>query len=456
MRLLHTTRFRLEEFSDSQVPKYCILSHRWGNDEVEFADVIGQRWKARSQSYRKVHGCCRLAKQRGFDWIWIDTCCIDKRSSAELSEAINSMFKYYSEAEFCIAYLSDVQSDCDPTSRRSKHRRAESFMKSVWFTRGWTLQELLAPRRLYFYDGDFGLIGSKAELSQMVSDATGIATMYLNGRRGFNEASIATRMSWASERQTTRIEDQAYSLLGIFGVSMPALYGEGEKAFFNLQQQIIKHSDDESIYAWICKGAHDDMPFGMLADSPRNFRHSDQVQRARTRVDKPPASWTGRGLKFSQNLASLKSKFGTKVINYEGKVALACKQRLRDRKGHYDRTVAIWLRKIDGAWYRFLCNKFYYMPELKPTWNSIGDEKFQTFYVPQPNLITTPRLHYKGQRDMIAMVRNGMQREKRDREDYETKKILHGIGTKVGLYTLGFAGVAAVHGMTAASKRRLN
>lgn len=203
---------------------------------------------------------------------------------AELTEAINSMFNYYRDAKLCIAYLSDVPSYRSQSKIHSRPDCLQSFKKSVWFSRGWTLQELLAPKHLDFYDRDFKFIGSRSNLSQLVSVVTGIDPKYLNGRSKLNEASVATRMSWASKRQTTRSEDEAYSLMGIFGVNMALLYGEGKRAFFRLQQQIIEYSDDESIFAWICPEAGNQEPFGMLAESPRNFQWSRDVYHVRVRT----------------------------------------------------------------------------------------------------------------------------------------------------------------------------
>ena len=184
MRLLHTATFRFEEFLDSKVPKYAILSHRWGDGEVTFQDFhIGkeQTWPG----FVKIKSCCSLAQSRGFEWIWIDTCCIDKKSSAELSEAINSMFRWYAEAGECYAYLSDVRGDKGLDI-------SASFKQSGWFTRGWTLQELLAPSSVIFYNVKWNRIGCKKELLREVSEVTGIGVQYLNDMR---EASVATKMS---------------------------------------------------------------------------------------------------------------------------------------------------------------------------------------------------------------------------------------------------------------------
>lgn len=255
MWLLNVHSRDLESFQDSDTPSYAILSHTWDKDEVSFKDVQKRHCSDR-EGYRKVDLCCKHASSSGYDYVWIDTCCIDKRSSAELSEAINSMYRWYSEADICYAYFSDVSTADD------------EWVQSKWFTRGWTLQELLAPRKLEFYDNSWRYLGNKLEDWQAISDRTSIP---LKALVKFNpiDFSIAQRMSWAVDRVTTRSEDRAYSLLGIFDVNMPLLYGEGGmKAFYRLQEEIMKISTDLSIFAWSCS-PHPS--FGMLARSPDSF-----------------------------------------------------------------------------------------------------------------------------------------------------------------------------------------
>ena len=169
---------------------------------------------------------------------------IDKRSSAELSEAINSMYTWYANAEVCYAYLSDVSESAAIDGAGSECAR------SRWFTRGWTLQELIAPRSMVFYSANWTKIGEKSNsISPLLSTTTGIDADILTGDRELETASVAKRMSWAARRTTTRTEDLAYSLMGIFSVNMPMLYGEGAKAFISLQEEIMKASDDETLFA---------------------------------------------------------------------------------------------------------------------------------------------------------------------------------------------------------------
>jgi len=223
------------------------------------------------------------------EWVWIDTCCIDKSSSAELSEAINSMFRYYQNAVKFYAYLADVPSNDNVRSADS------AFVYSRWFTRGWTLQELIASKRVFFYSQDWVQLGSRYDLCAQIASITGIAAEVLVGAeqsptKDFRTSSIAQRMSWASKRRTTRLEDIAYCLMGLFDVNMPLLYGEGTKAFLRLQEEILKRSNDNTLFAWhilpVIKTPDVSWGWkqteveaigtgGFLAPNPSAFRYSD-------------------------------------------------------------------------------------------------------------------------------------------------------------------------------------
>ncbi|CAG8957365.1 hypothetical protein HYFRA_00010791, partial [Hymenoscyphus fraxineus] len=259
MRLLHCRTFELRDFFQNATPSYAILSHTWEQEELDCHEILnihGSHEHAKKKTgFRKITNCCKQATEDGFEYVWIDTCCIDKTSSAELSEAINSMYVWYSNAAICYAYLVDVPLPSDPPSSSSlesssdKEKRYSKFTASRWWTRGWTLQELLAPTSVRFFSQDWKFIGTKDFLSDLISRVTGIDAATLKGRP-VGEESIAKRMSWASKRVTTRVEDIAYCLIGIFGVNLPLLYGEGEKAFVRLQEEIMKSSDDQSLFAW--------------------------------------------------------------------------------------------------------------------------------------------------------------------------------------------------------------
>ncbi|KAL2124623.1 hypothetical protein VTJ04DRAFT_988 [Mycothermus thermophilus] len=281
MRLLNVDTFKLEDFFYVDPPPYAILSHTWGSDseEVSYSDVLNGRLDSEATRPPKVSGCCATAKADGYQYVWIDTCCIDKTNSVELQEAINSMFQWYRDANICYAYLSDVPSGVSEDETRA------AFSSSRWFTRGWTLQELLAPLNMRFYSRDWEVIGTKGQLCNLVEEITGIPTMYLIGVSDLHEASVAQRMSWAAKRVTKRQEDIAYCLLGIFGVSMPMIYGEKEKAFRRLQDQIMKETGDDSIFAWDLdldeqtpKVIPTPVPGALLAPLPSSFANCGNIR----------------------------------------------------------------------------------------------------------------------------------------------------------------------------------
>jgi hypothetical protein len=262
------TSLVLHEFVGANIPPYTILSHTWGpaEEEVSFRDMRQDRDAAvKKAGYSKIQKCCLKASQEGHQYVWIDTCCIDKRSSAELSEAINSMYKWYFSAQVCYVYLEDVPSRSPDASLDEID---DALSKSRWFTRGWTLQELIAPGYCRYFAKDWILIGTKGKpqgpsqgnsedrtsehFVSTLCKITGIYPRILRNPRFLSSASVAEGMSFASRRQTVRDEDVAYSLMGLFGVHMPILYGEGkEKAFERLQLEIIKSSSDQTIFAWV-------------------------------------------------------------------------------------------------------------------------------------------------------------------------------------------------------------
>jgi hypothetical protein len=263
MRLLNAATLHLEAVIPGSKPKYVALSHRWKEgEEVSFRDIHTDHAKTKG-GFTKIKACCETALREGFSHVWIDTCCIDQSSSAELSEAINSMFRWYREAEICYVYLHDATN-------------VQDFVDSEWFDRGWTLQELVAPAQVRLYSKDWEVIGTKSTLSHEISLKSGISKRFLLGE-DLELASIAERMSWAAKRKTTREEDASYCLLGIFDIQMPLLYGEGaKKAFFRLQSQIIRESHDQSWLAWSTFPGYTDSQSnsvlrGMLAESPAYF-----------------------------------------------------------------------------------------------------------------------------------------------------------------------------------------
>ncbi|KAH8650880.1 heterokaryon incompatibility protein-domain-containing protein [Tricladium varicosporioides] len=322
MRLLDTSTLRLKEFSGNEIPGYAILSHRWEREEVTFQDL--QDGSALGMAkYSKISGCCRQAAIDGWKWAWIDSCCIDKTSSSELSETINSMFKWYSNAKVCYVYLNDVGRS---SGKDAASDPAKGFSRSKWFTRGWTLQELLAPRVVIFFNKNWVDIGTKESLKSELSSITGIR---IQDFIKFRDVCVARKMSWASKRETTRIEDQAYCLMGLFGINMPTLYGEGNNAFLRLQLEILSSTDDESIFAWERSG-HDEEESvkklkigeekiyttkgevgrgsrgGLLANSPADFHNCGDARLAPIPgvpyMERSPYSMTNKGIRMEHLL----------------------------------------------------------------------------------------------------------------------------------------------------------
>lgn len=286
MRVLHT---RTQQFVDLPTgEKYAILSHTWGDEEVTFQEMSDPAAARRKRGFQKIEGLCSKALQDGYTYCWADQCCINKESSAELGEAINSMYQWYEEADVCYALLTDVEA-----TSTSVGPLEEQLTKSRWFTRGWTLQELLAPKNVILFDKNWNMLGTKASMMEFLAKLTRIDEAVLSGRVPLSRRSIAQRMSWAAGRVTTRIEDTAYCLLGIFDVHMPMIYGEGKRAFLRLQLQIIEQSDDHSIFAWPIGGTGNQ---GMLADSPSAFRNSHGIVSFTSRRGRPPYRMTNRGL----------------------------------------------------------------------------------------------------------------------------------------------------------------
>jgi len=328
VRLLHTEERVLQEFPSDLIPPYAILSHRWGEQEISLQDIKADGAE-KLRGYEKVKMTCSFAWERGFKYVWIDTCCIDKASSAELSEAINSMYRWYQEAEVCYAYLADVSLSADNTKIDVANHE---FRNSEWFTRGWTLQELLAPESLIFLNQEWHEIGTKSTLQPIISQITRIPGNFLLGE-DLDHASIAQRMSWASGRITTRKEDLAYSLMGIFGIYMPMLYGEGERAFIRLQEEIMKISDDHSIFAWKSTEVHS-RAVAILATSPAAFAESSNTIPTNSAfARRSPAILTSRGIYLSLHLASESKK--------DKRAILECTE-----KGKENKRFAIYLRDI--------------------------------------------------------------------------------------------------------------
>lgn len=326
MWLINAKTLELEEFPFSVRPSYAILSHRWDVEEVSFRDMHNIDRRQSMKGFQKILRCCQQALEDGLQYAWVDTCSINKESSAELTEAINSMYQWYHDAEVCYAYLYDV----GPPPLKP-------LPQSDWFGRGWTLQELIAPKTVLFFASSWDWIGDRQGLRHEISEITHIDVSMLDGSKGVEEFSIAKRMSWASNREITRPEDRAYSLLGIFQVNMPMIYGEGDRAFRRLQEQIIKDSDDHSIFAWPLSMEPDN--HGMLASSPAAFADSKDIESISVRRGRSPYSLTNRGVSITLNLTPWCLDTYIAILNCAPRYSFP--QRRTDLGG-----VGIYLRKL--------------------------------------------------------------------------------------------------------------
>ena len=270
---------------DDETTDYAILSHRWTEQEVNY-DEMNDLAKMNNgdineicgrNGYQKILDSCKRAKRDKCEWLWIDTCCIDKRSSAELSEAINSMYRWYENSRVCYAYLHDVADESFPAAR-DEQTYLHSNGWPEWFSRGWTLQEMLAPSNVQFFNKNWQFIGAKKTLASHLTNITRVPKHILTDGVRSAPPCVAQIISWAADRKTTRVEDRAYSLLGLLDVNMPMLYGEGKKAFHRLQLEIIRMSDDQSIFAWDYQ-RETGRTCSILADDPSCFKDCSEMVR---------------------------------------------------------------------------------------------------------------------------------------------------------------------------------
>ncbi|RDW91791.1 hypothetical protein BP5796_01185 [Coleophoma crateriformis] len=313
MRLIDTRTGELVSKTNPEPGSYAILSHTWGDEdeEVSIQNYGDPATASIKTGLAKIAGVIRIAQSLNLNYVWVDTCCIDKSSSAELSEAINSMFTWYQDSAICVVYLSDLPSHAN---------FEDNFPRCRWLTRGWTLQELIAPKHVQFYTEAWELCGDRSSRRDILSRVTGIDTEILENSEGLGQIPIARRMSWASNRHTTRVEDQAYCLLGIFGINMPMIYGEGPKAFMRLQEEIAKDSGDLSLFAW---ATTDDAPpkqdqryRGIFATSPKEFTIARGMKyRSAGILLEKEFSVTNRGLKIKTTLVEVPGLSMDLVLN---------------------------------------------------------------------------------------------------------------------------------------------
>ncbi|GIZ38872.1 hypothetical protein CKM354_000227100 [Cercospora kikuchii] len=319
MRLLRADGDELVlETAYGESNKYAILSHRWlpeDEQEVRYADIVNRKDDLRSKpGWNKLEWCRQQASADGLLYFWADTACIDKSSSQELTESINSMYKWYKEAEVCYVYLQDMP---DPEIEFDDHGLAtgeadiadaimtdesqpsatvfnpdhtpsiwdtwdhEAFKKCTWFTRAWTLQEMIAPRQVRFYSQSWRFICNLEDIVPEIVELTGVHEAIWKEGRHLSTFSVAQKMSWASTRTSTKVEDRAYSLLGLMGVNIPILYGEGTNSFQRLQDEILRTGSEDSIFAFNVAGETYDIgsfkTTSLLARSPEDFQGCGNV-----------------------------------------------------------------------------------------------------------------------------------------------------------------------------------
>jgi hypothetical protein len=243
MRLLKVEgpgEFSLVQVASHTDRSYAILSHTWTDgQEATYQDLISGTGNGKS-GYDKIKFCGERAAKDGLRYFWVDTCCIDKLDTDELTTAINSMFRWYRDAKRCYVYLSDViTGNCDADAQARQDLWEVAFRDSRWFTRGWTLQELIAPATVEFFSREGTRLGNKQSLEKSIQEITGIPIQALRGNP-FSDFNITERIRWAAGRQTTKEEDIAYCLLGLCEVSMPPLYGEGKEVALKRLQMTVK------------------------------------------------------------------------------------------------------------------------------------------------------------------------------------------------------------------------
>lgn len=319
MRLINVHNYEIREFYEGGIPQYAILSHTWGEpeDEVTFQDMARLRQSSSEYPYsatiqatdieirrkpgmEKILFACQQAKKDSLEWAWVDTCCIDKTSSAELDESITSMYRWYEQSTECYAFLSDFPYPMVGDMFASRLRT------SRWITRGWTLQELIAPREVTFFGKAWERLGTRSSYSKVIHHITGVPEQLLkcDPRSPSSDPchySAAQKMSWAAGRQCKKVEDVAYCLLGLFDIYMPLHYGEGSRAFVRLQEEIFRKTEDHSLFAWTGT-AEDDLldcqtVDSIFASSPLNFVKSGDIVTFHEKLG-TPAQITTHGVKI--------------------------------------------------------------------------------------------------------------------------------------------------------------
>ncbi|THV01252.1 HET-domain-containing protein [Dendrothele bispora CBS 962.96] len=226
--MINTSSLELEDFEDGvSIPHYAILSHTWGAEEIgyhEFDRLISKK----KESLQKIVGACMRARSDGLRYLWIDTCCINQEDQTDVHRNVKNMYSYYRNSRICYAYLVDTDMQDVVES---------GFGQSRWFTRGWTLQELLAPPEVIFFDSHWGYMGTRTKLRKEISGVTGIPEYIARNPISLRHVDVQERMSWSVLRKTSRSVDRAYCLFGILGVSIEPNYNEDLVTAINRLQE---------------------------------------------------------------------------------------------------------------------------------------------------------------------------------------------------------------------------
>ena len=389
MRLIDTFTGELKYYINwEDTPPYAILSHTWGEHdrEINMQQFMDDHRKLPSKligSLSKIEKFCNLARADGYHYAWADMVCIDKTNSTELSESLNLMYKWYRHSTVCYVYLSDVPEDGDVWHDES------AFRKAKWFKRGWTLQELVAPRALVFYGQNWIEIGTKASLMPLITQITRIGKEILEPNYA-ETVSLGERLSWAAGRKTSRVEDRAYSLLGLLQIQLPILYGEGHYAFIRLQQELITRFDDQTIFAWReininTSVGHD---AGLLATTPDDFWFFNG-ENVKLSQEVLPYTMTNGWLRISLPILKYRDPSGRRrcigILN--------CKVQhedmfygihLREQSGQYVRINPTQLEKIPFSKIQYLQPRLVYIKQLNYSHiNKILPSKYSLNFVIQ-------------------------------------------------------------------------
>lgn len=326
MRLLHARTRELKDFCAEDTPDYAILSHTWGDNEVTASDISDGLYSGKEVYWRKINCACKQALEDHLEWLWVDTCCLRRDDAIELDTAIHSMFEWYRDASVCYVYLPDVPSRPEESDvgygedTEDPEAPDSSFRRSRWFSRGWTLLELLAPRELRYYSSSWGFLGSSKTLSTLTRQVAAMAQTPETLELLLESSSVSQVMSWASGRQTSTPEDLPYCLSGIFGARIPISYGEGaDQAFLKLQRWLIENRNDQSVLAWGYNGSErsDDKDMAalssVLARTPADFSGCGSISPCKAWKEKEPpfVGFTSEGMRMRLPLVTLTTDVST-------------------------------------------------------------------------------------------------------------------------------------------------